>query len=654
MPEQFDTTKEYTIDDFNKLSLKDAAIWYAAHGIKIFPCHPKGTVNKDGESLCKRPLGSLVPHGVKDATNDVGTITKWWTISPHANIGLACGAENGVTAVDLDRHDPLKDGVAKFKELATEHGLPTPEAAVQKTGGGGYQLFFKYDPNVKQGAAQLYDGIDVRNDGGYVVVAPSVHDSGNRYQWKQHILDKYQMLPEVPEWLVVKKSALGKPKPKFEMTETIPYGQTNTVLTSIAGKLRNMGMTVEETQDTIRILNSSRCDTPLSDSELESTIFKSIANWPPDHDLMTGCIVGTPTTTVDIPEDPNPPFPEDCMYGWCGEKAKTLGTPLGYSYPAMLAVGAVMTPPVPNIRSNLNVANLGPIGTGKSMSIERAISTIDWEPSVVNWCVPGSDRGLYKMFKHDESYPKAVLLAQDELRNLIKSKVGIQGAALPYVLCELWNKDSAGGVTKDSNDAVALRLSILGAMKCDDAVEFQSLFGQSTTDGLNRRFIFGVAPSGWEWQPVDIKPEPMRSFYSVQLPQYCYELLQQWRKAKQGRSSLGEIAMRVALVTSFMNYDAEITKEAMNCAFRFMEWQEQVREIYKPGEAETKEAEVEAAILTVLNKLAVGEAVNWWKIYRNKHLDRKGSLLVNRVRDALVKEGMIGFDPKTKAIWRKE
>lgn len=203
-------------------------------------------------------------------------------------------------------------------------------------------------------------------------------------------------------------------------------------------------------------------------------------------------VVPTVAKSVDIPADPNPPFPEDCMYGWLGDKAKALGTPLGFSYPAMLAVGAVLTPPVPNIRSNMYVSLIGGIGTGKSQSIERAITTIAWQqPEMVNWSVPGSDVGLYKMFHHDEAYPKAVLLAQDELKNMIESKMGIKGAALPYVLCQLWNKDSAGGQTKGNNDSVLLKLSLLGALKCDDAVEFQTLFGKNTTDGLTRRFILG-------------------------------------------------------------------------------------------------------------------------------------------------------------------
>jgi hypothetical protein len=237
---------------------------------------------------------------------------------------------------------------------------------------------------------------------------------------------------------------------------------------------------------------------------------------------------------------------------------------------------------------------------------------------------------------------------------MVKSKIAIQGAALPYVLCELFGKDNVGGVTKDDNDQVRLQLTILGALKCDDEIEFQNLFGLNTLDGLNRRFIFGVAPSDWEYEPYTIMPEPMRMTYSVQVPMYCWDMVKEWKhKDKLKRHNLGELALRIALITSFMNQDISITTDAMTTALRFMEWQESIRDDYKAGEAETREAEVEQVIVTVLTKLGVDVYTNWTKLYKNKHLDRKGCSLVNRVRDVMIREGMIGYDSQTKTIWLK-
>ena len=59
----------------------------------------------------KHPLGSLVPHGVKDATTNRARVLAWWTRHPQANIGLACGhrfdgPQPGQAAGRVPRADP--------------------------------------------------------------------------------------------------------------------------------------------------------------------------------------------------------------------------------------------------------------------------------------------------------------------------------------------------------------------------------------------------------------------------------------------------------------------------------------------------------------------------------------------------------------------
>jgi hypothetical protein len=95
--------------------LRDAALGYASRGILVLPLHYPlphrgGLQPADGSRLtpwvvgascscrdpgcgqpAKHPLGSLVPHGVKDATCNRARILAWWTRHPQANIGLATG-----------------------------------------------------------------------------------------------------------------------------------------------------------------------------------------------------------------------------------------------------------------------------------------------------------------------------------------------------------------------------------------------------------------------------------------------------------------------------------------------------------------------------------------------------------------------------------
>jgi len=65
---------------------------------------------------------------------------------------------------------------------ATYGKLPDTVTAV--TGSGGWHYVFKYPkgrsiPNKTKFAS----GLDTRSTGGLIVVAPSIHVSGNQYQW---------------------------------------------------------------------------------------------------------------------------------------------------------------------------------------------------------------------------------------------------------------------------------------------------------------------------------------------------------------------------------------------------------------------------------------------------------------------------------------
>src|SRR5262245_63695581 len=80
----------------------DAALIYAVHGWAIFPCQP----------INKAPYPGT--HGFKDATTDPERIRRWWLRCPDSMIGVALGARSGVFAVDLDRKEADKDGVATW------------------------------------------------------------------------------------------------------------------------------------------------------------------------------------------------------------------------------------------------------------------------------------------------------------------------------------------------------------------------------------------------------------------------------------------------------------------------------------------------------------------------------------------------------------
>ncbi|MFO7958100.1 MAG: bifunctional DNA primase/polymerase [Candidatus Brocadiia bacterium] len=186
----------------------NAALEYARRGWPVLPLH---SVNGEARCTCGRqdcPSPGKHPrtaHGVKDATTDEKEIRAWWSEWPGANIGVPTGAGTFVS-LDLDRKDDGTDGAEVVKAL---HGWE-PEGPLQRTGGGGLQALYAHPGEHVGSKTDLLDGVDVKGDGGYVVVPPSLHISGNRYEWIEAPVCE---LPPLPDWLTEALSKDPGPEP---------------------------------------------------------------------------------------------------------------------------------------------------------------------------------------------------------------------------------------------------------------------------------------------------------------------------------------------------------------------------------------------------------------------------------------------------------
>jgi len=93
------------------------------------------------------------------------------------NVGMVCGG--GLVVVDIDVHKP---GVDRSIAEAERLGLPATFEA--RTGSGGRHLIYRTDRPVASAPLRGFPGIDIKADGGQIVVAPSIHpDTGQPYQW---------------------------------------------------------------------------------------------------------------------------------------------------------------------------------------------------------------------------------------------------------------------------------------------------------------------------------------------------------------------------------------------------------------------------------------------------------------------------------------
>ena len=153
------------------------ALRAAAAGIPVFPCSDYDKAPRKG-------------HSFKTASRDAALIEAWWAEHPGSVAGYLPGSV-GLLALDGDRHVDAtgkiaNDGVANVCRLFEAHGASdllehvpavlTPNKGVhfllQRPPGG---------PPISNRRGKLPKGIDVRCDGGYLILEGSIISDGRQY-----------------------------------------------------------------------------------------------------------------------------------------------------------------------------------------------------------------------------------------------------------------------------------------------------------------------------------------------------------------------------------------------------------------------------------------------------------------------------------------
>jgi len=130
-------------------------------------------------------------------------------------VAVACGPVSGLTVVDLEHPTLEHTEVLRLLELAPQ------DAPRARSGGGGVHLFFAHHgernaPLVSSDGEHLGD---IRGEGGYIILAPSAHPSGNRYAWEVEPTDKP---PTMPGAFKATLSSLLKPEKATPTKAAVP------------------------------------------------------------------------------------------------------------------------------------------------------------------------------------------------------------------------------------------------------------------------------------------------------------------------------------------------------------------------------------------------------------------------------------------------
>lgn len=220
----------------------------------------------------------LVKEWQNKATVDEAQIRKWWSEYPDANIGTP--TQDTVT-VDIDvRHDGFKS----LERMEATHG-PLNLTRTHETGTGGeHRIFANRSGLDLRNAAPLegYPGIDVRANGGFILLPGSVHRSGKAYSLKVD-LPVEDAQPWLIDLVVTSNHNNGHQQLVGADGELIPHGHHDAWLTSRAGGYRRNGDTEEIIADKLmldfqRLENQDPAHPYTRDDALR--IAKSIAKKP--------------------------------------------------------------------------------------------------------------------------------------------------------------------------------------------------------------------------------------------------------------------------------------------------------------------------------------------------------------------------------------
>lgn len=195
----------------------------------------------------------------------IDEIKAWINLDDFVGLGTTTGSLSGILVLDIDHGADID-------------GLVFPKTPTVKTPHGGLHYYFKYpkDKTIKNFAG-IRPNIDIRGEGGMVVMPPTKLSDGGTYEW---INDLTTPLAEIPDWLL--KDLTDKPTSTLLATDIlngVQESRRNTTAAQYAGQL----LKDHGTDDWESVVWPKLCEwnlknkPPLNERELRQ-VYESIAN----------------------------------------------------------------------------------------------------------------------------------------------------------------------------------------------------------------------------------------------------------------------------------------------------------------------------------------------------------------------------------------
>ena len=221
----------------------------------------------------KIPAVDWKPYQEKKVTLD--DLNEWFGGTDN-EIAVVTGKISGITVIDLD-----KKGNVDGEKTATDKRLNLPEECSRKSPNGIHH-YIKYNPDIKQ-TQGILDGIDIRNDGGYI----KVWDFEGEYDWlndsppvdyTHELLKKKQ-----PKSFFVDGAVAIGQSPNLA---TVPEGQRHDFIVKETSRLMRI-LPRAEVVRTVTAIVKNQCNPVPPDAEIITTINDVIERYQYNLDIKS-------------------------------------------------------------------------------------------------------------------------------------------------------------------------------------------------------------------------------------------------------------------------------------------------------------------------------------------------------------------------------
>lgn len=234
------------------------ALLYAQFGWAVFPVSPNSKIPFPGT------------HGCKDGSKKEDDVVKMFEKYKDCNIAVSTGVYSGIIVIDIDNKNG-GSGELALEELEAKYGK-LPETVEAFTPSGGRHLFFKAPVGIRisNSTNNLGKYLDVRGDGGYVLLAPSSID-GKEYSFEVEHSPFIFPLADIPQWLLglVQETKRDYDINLAEKDRIIKEGARDDRLFEIAKVARNSGLTDQASLFAyLQGVNINNCRPPLDEKSV--------------------------------------------------------------------------------------------------------------------------------------------------------------------------------------------------------------------------------------------------------------------------------------------------------------------------------------------------------------------------------------------------